>query len=81
MSYSTGIAIGFLSRCGRLTEVVFTLDSVFTKGQKTESGSTNYFEHVQSYDAHTKKVTDVKFGADALWLASTSMDRTVKFFA
>jgi len=32
-------------------------------------------------DAHASQVTDVKWGANAKFLASTSMDRSLKFFA
>merc|ERR1712195_182033 len=32
-------------------------------------------------DAHASRVTDVKWGANAKFLASTSMDRSLKFFA
>jgi len=37
-------------------------------------------EHVHTLDEHTGLVTDVKFGKDATFLASTSMDRTLKFW-
>jgi len=37
-----------------------------------------HLEHVHTLDEHTSDVTDVKFGKDALFLVSSSMDRTVK---
>jgi len=37
-------------------------------------------EFVHTFADHTQGVTDVKFGADALFLVSTSMDRTIKFW-
>jgi len=39
-----------------------------------------HLEHVTTLDGHTGLVTDVKFGKDASFLASTSMDRTLKFW-
>jgi len=39
-----------------------------------------HLEHVTTLDSHTAVVTDVKFGADATFLASTSMDRSLKFW-
>lgn len=32
-------------------------------------------------EAHSQAVTDVTWGSDALFLASTSMDRSLRFFA
>jgi len=36
--------------------------------------------HAVTLTGHTSKVTDVKWGADAKFLASTSMDRSLKFW-
>eukprot|EP00164_Ancoracysta_twista_P006368 GFYU01008857.1.p1 GENE.GFYU01008857.1~~GFYU01008857.1.p1 ORF type:complete len:496 (-),score=167.73 GFYU01008857.1:412-1851(-) len=36
---------------------------------------------VKTWSDHSANVTDVAFGADAKYLASTSMDRTLKFYA
>jgi len=38
-------------------------------------------DHVVTLGAHTDRVTDVAWGQDAQWLASTSMDRTLKLWA
>ena len=38
------------------------------------------FEEVAHYPGHSNLVTDVKFGPDALWLASTSMDASLKIW-
>lgn len=37
-------------------------------------------EFVHTFSDHTASVTDVKFGRDALFLVSASMDRTLKFW-
>jgi pre-mRNA-processing factor 19 len=37
-------------------------------------------DHILTLQKHTSPVTDVKWGQDALFLASTSMDRTLKFW-
>jgi len=37
-------------------------------------------EHVTTLEGHLGVVTDVKFGANASFLVSTSMDRTIKFW-
>jgi len=39
-----------------------------------------HLEHVTTIDAHSDTVTDVKWGADAAFLVSTSMDRSLKFW-
>jgi len=39
-----------------------------------------HLEHVHTLDEHTGLVTDVKFGQNASFLASTSMDRNLKFW-
>jgi len=39
-----------------------------------------HLEHVVTLDGHTAEVTDIKFGHDALFLTSTSMDRTLRFW-
>jgi pre-mRNA-processing factor 19 len=36
--------------------------------------------HIATYNKHTKAVTDVKWGSSAKFLASTSMDRSLKFW-
>merc|ERR1711865_380724 len=42
----------------------------------------NTWDVVKTFeDAHASQVTDVKWGANAKFLASTSMDRSLKFFA
>lgn len=43
-------------------------------------GDINHFDVVQTFDDHTKDVTCVRWGADAKFIASTSMDRTLKVF-
>jgi len=53
---------------------------VFTRTVAKEQGQTSYFDFVQAFADHTKKVTGVKWGYDARFLASTSMDRNLKFF-
>jgi pre-mRNA-processing factor 19 len=37
-------------------------------------------DHVFTIDEHTAEVTDVKWGRDAKWLVTTSMDRQIKVF-
>eukprot|EP01113_Clastostelium_recurvatum_P037840 TRINITY_DN5573_c0_g1_i2.p1 TRINITY_DN5573_c0_g1~~TRINITY_DN5573_c0_g1_i2.p1 ORF type:complete len:500 (+),score=118.50 TRINITY_DN5573_c0_g1_i2:135-1634(+) len=39
------------------------------------------FSPLQTYTDHTAAVTDIKFGHDASWFASSSLDRTVKIWA
>jgi len=36
--------------------------------------------HINTFTKHTSAVTDVKFGKDAQWLASTSLDRSLKIW-
>jgi pre-mRNA-processing factor 19 len=45
-----------------------------------QKGDINHFAHVQTFDDHTKDVTCVRWGADAKFIASASMDRTLKVF-
>jgi pre-mRNA-processing factor 19 len=39
-----------------------------------------HLDHVVTLDGHSAEVTDIKFGHDALFIASTSMDRTLRFW-
>jgi len=43
--------------------------------------TTKKWDAVKSFDNHSATVTCVKFGADASYVASTSMDRTLKIFS
>jgi len=56
---------------------------VFTRTTQKEQDKTQtvHFDFVQAFDDHTKIVTGVKWGHDARFIASTSMDRTLKFFS
>jgi hypothetical protein len=36
--------------------------------------------HIATFGKHSNTVTDVKFGSDASWLTSVSMDRNLKFW-
>jgi len=38
------------------------------------------FQHIKTFSDHSGLVTDVAWGKDAHWLASTSMDRSLKFY-
>eukprot|EP00658_Telonema_sp_P-2_P074714 TRINITY_DN639_c0_g1_i2.p1 TRINITY_DN639_c0_g1~~TRINITY_DN639_c0_g1_i2.p1 ORF type:complete len:519 (-),score=151.97 TRINITY_DN639_c0_g1_i2:460-2016(-) len=51
-------------------------------GQNITVYNTKSWEVVKSFnDAHSGQITDVAWGPDAKFLASTSMDRALKFFA
>jgi len=38
------------------------------------------FDLIQTWTDHQQLVTDVKFGQDMQWFASTAMDRTLRFY-
>jgi len=51
-------------------------------GQSITVYNSKTWEVVKTFnDAHSSQITDIKWGQDAKFLASTSMDRSLKFFA
>jgi len=49
-------------------------------GNEIRIFSGKHLEHLVTLDGHNGEVTDIKFGNDALFLASTSIDRTLRFW-
>jgi len=49
-------------------------------GSEIRVFSGRYLEHVQTYDEHTNDVTGLRWGKDSRWLASTSLDRSLKIW-
>jgi len=65
-----------------LTDLTFDLSGTYmlTTGADIQVYSVKGFSLVKTFDDHKKKVTSARFGKDASFIASTSLDRTLKIF-